>query len=139
MVEAMYENSPEYFQKLQKRFKYTICENEPKVENSAVENYAYGYHSSLASVEICTSGSNHRHVMYEIGKQDHSLFDSLYVPAAVLCLVTSSYLCCLFRKILFKKVPLFLDYMLLWSICRSQIILQSTKQGKNFLHHAASA
>ena len=55
----MYENSPEYFKKLQKRFKYTICENEPKLENSPVENYAYGHHSSSASVESCTSGSNH--------------------------------------------------------------------------------
>ena len=67
MVEATYENSPEYFKKFQKRFKYTICENEPKLENSAVENYAYGYHSSSASVDSCTSGSNHYHVIYEIG------------------------------------------------------------------------
>ena len=59
--------------KILKRFKYTICENQPKLENSAVENYACGFHSSLASVESCTSGSNHYHVIYEIGKQDHSL------------------------------------------------------------------
>ena len=88
MVEAMYENSPEYFKKLQTRFKYTICENEPKLENSAVENYAYGYHSSSASVESCTSGSNHYHVIYENGNQDHSFFVSLYVPAAIPCQVT---------------------------------------------------
>ena len=43
----MHENSLEYFQKFQKRLKYTICENETKLENSAVEKYAYGYHSSL--------------------------------------------------------------------------------------------
>ena len=28
------------------------------------------------------------HVIYEIGNQDHNLFDSLYVPAAIPCVVT---------------------------------------------------
>ena len=45
MVEAMYENSPEYFKKFQKRFKYTICDIEPKPQDSGIENYAYGYDS----------------------------------------------------------------------------------------------
>ena len=84
----MYENSPEYFTKFQKRFKYTICETEPKLEISAMENYAYGYHWSSASVESCTFGSNHYHVKYEVGNQDDSLFDSLYVPASIPCLMT---------------------------------------------------
>ena len=88
MVEAMYEISLEYVKKFQKRFKYTIYENKPKLENPAVENYAYRYHSSSASVESCTSGSNQYHAIYEIGKQDHGLFDSLYVPAEIPCLVT---------------------------------------------------
>ena len=132
----MYENSPEYFKKFQKRFKYTICENEPKLENSAVENYAYGYHSSSASVESCTSGSNDYHVIYEIGKRG-SQFVWFFVCSSGNTL--SGDLFCLLRKILIKEVPLFLDYMFLWSICWSQIILQSTKQGKKFLHHTARA
>ena len=32
-------------QKFQKRFKYNICETEPKLENTTIENYAYGYHN----------------------------------------------------------------------------------------------
>ena len=87
MVEAMYENSPEYFKKFQKRFKYNICETEPKLENTTIENYAYGYHSSATVFEGCTFGSNHYHVMYEFGSQDDNIFDSLYVPAVIPCLV----------------------------------------------------
>ena len=87
MVEAMYENSPEYFKKFQKRFKYSFCETEPKLENTTNENYAYGYHSSATVIEGCTFGSNHYHVMYEFGSQDDNIFDSLYVPALIPCLV----------------------------------------------------
>ena len=87
MVEAMYENSPEYFKKFQKRFKYNISETEPKLENTTIENYAFGYHSSATVIEGCTFGSNHYHVMYEFGSQDDNIFDSLYVPAVIPCLV----------------------------------------------------
>ena len=83
----MYENSPEYFKKFQKRFEYNICETEPKLENTTIENYAYGYHSSATVIEGCTFGSNHYHVMYEFGSQDDNIFDSLYVPAVIPCLV----------------------------------------------------
>ena len=61
IFEAMYENSPEYFKKFQKHFKYNICETEPKLENT-IENYAYGYHSSATVIEGCTFGFNHYHV-----------------------------------------------------------------------------
>ena len=87
MVEAMYDNIPEYFKKFQKRFKYNICETEPKLDNTTIENYANGYHSSATVIEGCTLGSNHYHVMYEFGSQDDNIFDSLYVPAVIPCLV----------------------------------------------------
>ena len=63
MVEAMYENGPEYFKKIQKRFKYNICETEPKLENTTIENFAYGYHSSATVIEGCIFGSNHYHII----------------------------------------------------------------------------
>ena len=87
MVDAMYENSPEYFKKFQKRFKYNICKTEPKLENTTIENYEFGYHSSAIVIEGCTFGSNHYHVMYEFGSQDNNIFDSLNVPAVIPCLV----------------------------------------------------
>ena len=83
----MYENSPEYFKKFQKRFKYNICETEPKLENTTIENFAYGYHSSATVIEGCTFGSKHYHVMYEFGSQGDFIFDSLCVPAVIPCLV----------------------------------------------------
>ena len=92
----MYENSPEYFKKFQKRFKYNFCETEPKLENIAIENFAYGYYSSAtvtsatvtsATVtEGCTFGSNHYHFTYEFGSQDDDIFNSPYVPAVIPCL-----------------------------------------------------
>ena len=65
----MYGNSREYFKKFQKRFnfKYNICETEPKLENTTIENYAYGFHSSATNIEVCAFGSNHYHVIYEFG------------------------------------------------------------------------
>ena len=86
MVEAIYENSPEYFKKFQKRFKYNICETETKLENTTIENYSYGYHSSATVIEGCTFGSNLYHVMYEFDSQDNNIFVSLYVPAVIPCL-----------------------------------------------------
>ena len=86
MVEAMYENSPEHFKKFQKRFKYSICETEPTLENTTTENYAYGYQPSTTVIEDCTFGSNHYHVVYEFGCQDDNIFDSLYLPSVIPCL-----------------------------------------------------
>ena len=85
----MYENSPEHFEKFRKLFKYNICEKEPKLENTTIENYAYGYHSSATVTEGCKIGSNHYQVMYEFGSQDDNIFDSIYVPAVIPCLVNS--------------------------------------------------
>ena len=84
----MYENSPEYFKKFQKRFKYTICDTEPKPQDSAIENYAYGYHSSSTVIDGCLFGSNHWHLIFEdTGPKDKIDFSS-YAPATIPCLVT---------------------------------------------------
>ena len=39
-------------------------------------------------MESYTFGSKHYRVIYKISKLDHSLINSLYVPAAIYCLVT---------------------------------------------------
>ena len=72
----MYENSTEYFEKFQIRFNYNICETEPKLENTTIASFAYGYHSSATVIQGCIFGSNHYHVMYEIGSQDDNIFNS---------------------------------------------------------------
>ena len=64
MVQDMYENSPENFKKFQKRFKYTICDTEPKIQDSGIENYAYGYHSSSTVMVGCSFGSSLWHLIF---------------------------------------------------------------------------
>ena len=88
MVEAMYEKSPEYFKKFRKRFKYTIRDTEPKPQDSGIENYAYGYHSSSTVIDGCSFGSNHWYLIFEdTGLEDKIVFSS-YAPATIPCLVT---------------------------------------------------
>ena len=88
MVEAMYENSPEYFKKFQKRFKYTICDTEPKLQDSGTENYAYGYHSSSTVIDGCSFGSSHWHLIFEdTSLEDKNVF-SPYASVPIPCLVT---------------------------------------------------
>ena len=53
----MYENS-ESSKKFQKWFNYTICDTEPKMENSATEIHAYRYQSSSVCAESWSFGSN---------------------------------------------------------------------------------
>ena len=65
MVEAMYKKSPEYFKKIQKRIKFTICDTEPKFQNSEIENYAYGYHSSSTVIDGRLFGFSHWHLIFE--------------------------------------------------------------------------
>ena len=84
----MYENSPEYFKKFQKRFKYTICDTEPKPQDSGIENYAYGYHSSSTVIDGCSFGSNHWHIIFEDTGPEHKVVFSSYAPATIPCLVT---------------------------------------------------
>ena len=134
MVEAMYENSPEYFKKFQKRFKYTICDTEPKLQDSGIENYAYGYHSSSTVIDGCSFGSSHWHLIFEdTSLEDKNVF-SPYASVPIPCLVTcSNFLFCLLRKTLLLVVLLFLAYMSLWSIYQSLIMFQPTKLKNNFL------
>ena len=100
MVEAIYEKSPEYFKKFQKRFEPKICDSEQKLEDTTIENYAFGYHSSATVIDNCTIGSNHYHIMYELGSQDDKIFDSLFLPAVIPCLVNCFSFCLRIKALL---------------------------------------
>ena len=84
----MYENSPEYFKKFRKRFKYTICDTEPKLQDSGIENYAYGHHSSSGVIDGCSFGSSHWHLVFEDTSLEDTIVFSAYVLVPVPCLVT---------------------------------------------------
>ena len=84
----MYENSPEYFKKYQKRFKYTIFDTEPKPQASGIENYMYGYHSSSTVIDGCSFGSSHWRLTFEDNGPEDKIVFSPYAPATIPCLVT---------------------------------------------------
>ena len=84
----MYENSPEYFKKFRKRFKYTICDTEPKLQDSGIENYVYGHHSSSSVIDGCSFGSSHWHLIFEDTSLEDNIVFSPYAPAPIPCLVT---------------------------------------------------
>ena len=88
MVEAMYKNCPEYFKKFRKRFKYTICDTEPKLQDSGIENYAYGHHSSSSVIDGCFFGSSHWHLIFENTSLENNIVFSPYAPVPIPCLVT---------------------------------------------------
>ena len=84
----MYENSPEYFKKFRKRFKYTICDTEPKLQDSGIENYGYGHQSSLSVIDGCSFGSSHWHLIFENTSLEDKIVFSPYAPVPIPCLVT---------------------------------------------------
>ena len=88
MVEAMYENSLEYFKKFQKRFKYTIGDTEPKRQDSGIEYYSYGHHSSSSVIDGCSFGSSHCHLIFENTSLQDNIVFSPYAPVPIPCLVT---------------------------------------------------
>ena len=84
----MYENSPEYFKKFRKGFKYTICYTEPKLQDSGIENYAYGHHSSSSVIDGCSFGSRHWHLIFGNTSLEDNIVFSPYAPVPIPCLVT---------------------------------------------------
>ena len=129
----MYENSPEYFKKFQKHFKYNICGTEPKLEHTTLENYAYCYHSYATIIEGCIFGSNHYLVMYEFGSQDDNMFDSLYLPAVIPCLVNCFKLLIQpIQKDFVKRCAIVHDYRLLLKTFEYQLC-QSPRNQKQLL------
>ena len=64
MVEAMYEQTPEFFMKFRKNFDYHICLEEPRVEK--FENdicYAFGLYSGES--EYCDIEQKYYHLLLE--------------------------------------------------------------------------
>ena len=84
----MYENSPEYFTKFQKRCKYSICDTEPNLQDSGIEKFAYDYHSSLTVMDDCSFGSSHWHLIFENTSSKDNIVFSSYAAATIPCLVT---------------------------------------------------
>ena len=132
MVEAMYENSPDYFKKFQKRFKYSICDTEPK--DSWIKNYV-----RLSFVFDC-------YWWFFVWFQPLASFFEDQVRKIILFflrmllrqylaswIVLNSLFCLMVLLFLLLLVLLFFAGMSLWSTCQSLIMFQPTKLKNNFL------
>lgn len=84
MVEAMHENSRDYFKQFQKHFRYLTTDSQPNFtflkENV---NYACGYHPSHLKFEDCSVKGNHYHIICE-KDMDFSNSGSI-IPCLVNC------------------------------------------------------
>ena len=71
MAEAMFERSPDYFQKFSNSFRYIICDTVPDFTNFSIKNYAHGIHNSN---KFCTySNDLHLHILLQCNKIPENL------------------------------------------------------------------
>ena len=71
MVEAMYEQSPEFFKKFRKNFKFFILNNEPDASQLPLNtNFAFATHSiqNESCAQLLDNDHPHIHVLIEVTK-----------------------------------------------------------------------
>ena len=80
MVEAMYEQTPEFFMKFRKNFRYHICLEEPRVGKDFENDicYAFGLHSEES--EYCNIEQKHYHLLLESSSKFQSRGSGYAVP-----------------------------------------------------------
>ena len=72
MVEAMYEQSPEFFQKFLKNFNLFILSNEPDISQVPLNtNFAFATHSTQneSCTQLLDNDHPHIHVLIELTKE----------------------------------------------------------------------
>ena len=65
MVEAMYEQTPEFFMKSRKNFRYHICLEEPRVGRDFENDIFYAFGSHSEESEYCDIEQKHYHLLLE--------------------------------------------------------------------------
>ena len=65
MVKAMIEQTPEYYLKFRKNFRYFIAYTEPKISSEMSKNYAFGLHTDDHDI-FCPVREKHYHLLLEI-------------------------------------------------------------------------
>ena len=67
MVEAMYEQPPDFFKQHRKIFRYLVLEKEPRIglDIPSGSNYAFGVHSSTSDYLCAFEKQPHYHVLFE--------------------------------------------------------------------------
>ena len=93
MVEAMYEQSPEYFKQFRKNFKFFFLNNEPDVSDlPSNTNFAFAVHSNQN--EFCSqspaNGQPHYHVLIEVTKECTEAVNKMTLKSFIVpCLLSS--------------------------------------------------
>ena len=83
MVEAMYENSHDYFRQFKKQFKFYTTPTKPCLSSQEI-SYIIGYHPSSSVIPFCSLSYNHYHVLCEILPSDKNSQKS-NIPCLVNC------------------------------------------------------
>ena len=93
MAEAMYERSPEFFNKFKKNFRYFIVDNKPDLTHQS-KNWAFVLHNH--STKVCSLTSPHYHVLVDTSTcpNARNILDAS--PYSVPCLYTC------FKELLFQ-------------------------------------
>lgn len=86
MVEAMVEQTPEYYRKFRKNFRYIIANSKPKL-SSEYKNYAYGLHAENHD-NFCPIREKHYHLLLEVHNCKRLKHDEYKVP----CLYSTYFL-----------------------------------------------
>ena len=100
MVEAMYEQSPEYFKQFQKKFKFFFLNNEPDVSDlPSNTNFAFAVHSNQN--EFCSqspaNGQPHYHVLIEVTKECTKAVNKMTLKSFIVPCLLSSFKCLIMR------------------------------------------
>ena len=86
MVEAMHENSHDYFKQYQKHFRYFTTDSKPnfsKLKDNV--NYCIGFHPSHLKLEDCSLKGNHYHIICD------KEIDFFNAGSSIPCLVNCFY------------------------------------------------
>lgn len=96
MVEAMYEQTPDFFRSFQKNFRYFICEFKPNLSSTKLEHFAIAKHEPNRYCPL--SDNPHYHVLADLESSSSDIAKSLGVkPYVVPCLLTT------FRLLIFPS------------------------------------
>ena len=113
MVEAMYEQSPDYFKQFRKKYKFFILNHEPNFSGFASKaNFAVSSHSN--KLDFCNHSidkEKHYHVLVEFTKEATDLLNKMTSKAFVVpCLLSTFKYLILGFKFLMKKLKKALNY-----------------------------
>lgn len=87
MVEAMYENSPDFFKQFQKNFRFYVSDTRPTLREHNFVNFCFGVHNCD---KFCPVSTHHYHVLVDV-ENNVELFKKLGIKLYVVPCLFSCY------------------------------------------------